>query len=424
MARTTAGTLPSLRLHKKTGQAVVTLTNPRGSRRDYYLGKPGEDTKQRYQQLLAAWIAAGNEFPSQEASSEPDLPLTIRELTVRFERWAEEYYRRSDGTPTGEHLSIKRACDLLNARFGDLHHSAFGPGKLIELQEGLTRMRHHVERDDLGRERPGTGKTMSRCYINSVIRRIKQLFKWAEAQELVAPSTYHRLATVAPLKAGRSRARESSGLAPVTRQQVEATVAHLSRQVAALIWFCWHTGARMGEAVQLATRHVERKGDVWLFRPPQHKNVHRGQERVIPIGKEAQVVLRPFLQVVPDRRWFRPCDVVAEQNEQRMPELSERSRATREAKRARRRTPQPLRQPGEEYSTNAVQIAIRRVCERERIPLWTPHMLRHAALSRIREERGIEAAAAIGGHWTLDVTQIYTRAAQQKLAVEVMRELG
>ena len=82
MARTTAGTLSSLRLHKKTGQSVVTLTNSRGSCRDYYLGKPGEDTKQRYQQLLAAWIAAGNEFPSQEASSEPDLPLTIRELTV------------------------------------------------------------------------------------------------------------------------------------------------------------------------------------------------------------------------------------------------------------------------------------------------------------------------------------------------------
>ena len=48
----------------------------------------------------------------------------------------------------------------------------------------------------------------------------------------------------------------------------------------------------------------------------------------------------------------------------------------------------------------------------------------HAALSRIREQRGLEAAAAIGGHWTLDVTQLYTRAAQQKLAVEVMRDLG
>ena len=64
MARTPAGTLPVLRLHKKTKQAVVTLTNPRGSRRDYYLGKHGtEESQQKYRKLLAQWIEGGRELP-------------------------------------------------------------------------------------------------------------------------------------------------------------------------------------------------------------------------------------------------------------------------------------------------------------------------------------------------------------------------
>ncbi len=42
MVRTPTGSLPKLRLHRRTGQAVVTLTNPRGTRRAYYFGRPGE----------------------------------------------------------------------------------------------------------------------------------------------------------------------------------------------------------------------------------------------------------------------------------------------------------------------------------------------------------------------------------------------
>ncbi len=424
MARTPAGSLPKLRLHKRTGQSVVTLTNPRGSRRDYYLGRPGEESEKRYRKLLAEWIAGGNEFPVARAAEPGARPRNLRDLADRFEAHAESYYRRADGSHTGEHLSIQRACLMLTESFGQVHPEEFGPSKLAQFQDGLTGRRYGQKHDKLGREIPGTGKTFSRNYINGVVRRIKQMFRWAEANELVPAATYHRLATVPALKAGRSGARETSGLEPVTEDQVKATVTHLPRPVAALVWFCWHTGARMGEAVQLAREHVEMRGDVWLFSPPQHKTTHRGKDRVIPIGSEAQAILRPFLQISPDRPWFRPCDAVTEANGRRRPDLDDAKAATRQAKNARRRQAQPKRIPGDTYTTNAVQVAIRRACEKAKVGRWTPHMLRHAALSRIREKRGLEAAAAIGGHWTLDVTQLYTRAAQQKLATEVMRDLG
>lgn len=424
MARTPAGTLPQLRLHRRTGQAVVTLTNPRGSRRDYYLGKPGAAAQARYRGLLADWIRADKEFPAFKDGEPNDEPRTITDLVARFEAHAKAYYKRLDGTHTGEHLSIQRACSFLTEAHGSLHPVELGPKKLGELRDALVKRHFRCEKDPLGREKDGTGKTLSRNYINSVIRRIKQMFKWAEANELVPATTYHRLATVEGLKSGRSDVRETKGLQPVTEQQVRATVPGLSRQVAALVWFCWYTGARMGEAVQLATRHVNMRKSPWIFRPPQHKNLFRGKDRVIPIGKEAQAVLRPFLQVVPDRLWFRPCDALQERNAARLPDLPSERMKTRLARIARRRREDPKWTPGEAYSTNAVQIAIRRACDAAGVEPWTPHMLRHAALSRIREQRGLEAAAAIGGHWQLDVTQAYTKAAQAKLAIEVMRDLG
>lgn len=425
MPATPGSKIPDLRLHRPTGQGVVRLVNPRGGRRDYYLGKFGsEECKQKYQQVLARWIANGRELPTISVPVAGELPTTVRQLTERFLEWARTYYRRPDGTPSGEIKTLARACVFLNERHGNLDPQDFTPNKLRELRDQLVDRRFGVAKDAAGREIEGTGKSLSRNYINNVVRRIRQMFKWCESRELVSSSCYHRLASVGSLKAGRSNARETRGLAPVTEQQVRATVPRLSRQVAALVWFCWYTGARMGEAVQLATRCIDMKKAVWLFMPPQHKNMHRGKDRVIPIGKDAQAAIRPFMQVVPDRRWFRPCDVMAEHNAERMPDLNGKSLATRIAKNARRRKVEPGWAPGEEYTTNAVQIAIRRACVQGGVPIWTPHMLRHAALTRIREERGLEAAAAIGGHWTLDVTQLYTKAAQQKLAVEVMRDMG
>ena len=47
--------VPSYRLHKATGQAVVTLDG-----RDFYLGKHGTaESREAYDRMIAEWLASG-----------------------------------------------------------------------------------------------------------------------------------------------------------------------------------------------------------------------------------------------------------------------------------------------------------------------------------------------------------------------------
>tara|TARA_R110002073_G_C9458345_1_gene578569 strand:+ start:162 stop:1412 length:1251 start_codon:yes stop_codon:yes gene_type:complete len=416
MANSPGKRIPSLRLHRPSGQAVVRLVNPEGLRRDYYLGRHGShESQERYQKLLARWIDGARTLPCTTKATTDEPHRTIEGLTNAYLIWARTYYLQPDGNPSGEVTNLERACKLLEEHSGTRHPVEFSPNRFREFRDSLVEPKS---------AKSGQHQRLSRNYINDIARRIKAVFKWGASRELIPASCYHRLTTVESLKAGRTKARETRGLGPISEQEVRATITNLSRQVAALVWFCWFTGARMGEAVQLCTRDIDRSGDVWLFRPAQHKNLHRGKERVIPIGLEAQRAVSPFMQLVPSRRWFRPCDTVAELRANRRPSLPPPQLATRLAKNARRRLNTQNRAAGKSYTTNAIQVAIRRACIKTGIPPWTPHRLRHSALTRIREQRGLEAAAAIGGHWTLNVTELYSQMAQQRLAVQIMRTLG
>lgn len=57
--------VPSYRLHKQSGQAVVTLPVGQGGRRDVLLGKYGTDeSKAEYQRVLVEWEASGRRLPA------------------------------------------------------------------------------------------------------------------------------------------------------------------------------------------------------------------------------------------------------------------------------------------------------------------------------------------------------------------------
>jgi integrase len=45
--------------------------------------------------------------------------------------------------------------------------------------------------------------------------------------------------------------------------------------------------------------------------------------------------------------------------------------------------------------------------EPDLVPEWTPHQLRHTALTRARKEFGLEASSTFGGHRNMNVTEIY-----------------
>jgi hypothetical protein len=78
---------PTYRLHRPTGQAVVTIAG-----RDIYLGRHGSpESHADYDRVIAERLVSGRgTLPSGPATSGP----TVSELLVQYLRHAEAYYKR------------------------------------------------------------------------------------------------------------------------------------------------------------------------------------------------------------------------------------------------------------------------------------------------------------------------------------------
>lgn len=100
MGRRRKGELPRYRLHKQSGQAIVSLPLGNGKYRDVLLGPFGSEGSQReYTRAINEWIAAGMLAPPRSAGPLSD--LTVAELCLRFWKHAERRYRLIDGSPLG-----------------------------------------------------------------------------------------------------------------------------------------------------------------------------------------------------------------------------------------------------------------------------------------------------------------------------------
>lgn len=187
--------VPSYRLHKATGQAVVTLNG-----RDIHLGAHNSaESREAYQAALNERLASHRQRPSsgsRERDATPADGLTINEIFLAYWEFVEEHYR-TYGKPTSEVASIKRALTPLLKLYGRRSGRTFGP-------LALKACRQRMIEDGL-----------TRGVINNHIGRAKRFFKWAAENELVPPEVYHGLQTVSGLRRGRSPAPESEPVKPV-----------------------------------------------------------------------------------------------------------------------------------------------------------------------------------------------------------------
>jgi hypothetical protein len=116
--------LPSYRLHKQSGQAVVTLTDGLGGRRDVLLGKyDSPESRTEYARVVAAWESSGRKL-SFVLESHPS--LSIAELILAYWRFVEGYYLK-DGKPTSEVESMRQALRFVRQLYGDTPAKKFGP---------------------------------------------------------------------------------------------------------------------------------------------------------------------------------------------------------------------------------------------------------------------------------------------------------
>jgi integrase len=390
--------IPSYRLHKQSGQAIVTLTDGSGHRRDVLLGQYGSaESQAEYARVLAEWQSNGRRLPRGASTC-----LTVTEMISRYWRWAQGYYLDDEGNPGQELDNLKVALRPLRKLYGHIPAKDFGPLALRAVQDELV------------------GRGLSRNVVNARLNRIKRCFKWAASCELIPAGVYAALRTVTGIRHGRGAARETQPVKPVPIEHVEAVLPFLPEPVAALVRVQLLTGCRAGEAMGMRALDLNTSGAVWTYRPGSHKNQHRGLERVIYLGPQAQAVVRPFLTTNLQAYLFSPRRYV------------ETMHARRAERRVTRRTPselrrkrkeQPLRKPAERYDRRGYRQAILRACAKAGVPPWSPLQLRHTVATLIRAKYGVEAARVILGHTRIETSQIY---AERDLgrAEQIMAEIG
>lgn len=405
--------IPSYRKHKATGQAVVTLDG-----RTFYLGKHNTATSRaEYNRLIAEWMAEGGNFQAAPSSD-----YTVAELLAAFLKHAQAYYRDAQGKTTAEYEKFKYAARPLKKLYGRTAAKDFGPLALKAVRQQFI---------DSG---------ASRNYCNQSANKIRAIFKWGVGNELVPPSVLHGLQAVAPLKRGRTEARETDAVKPVPDAFVDAVLRYVSRQVAAMIQLQRITGARSGELALMRGCDLDASGNVWVFTPHDHKTAHHGHQRSIYLGPQAKEIVRGFLKTDMTAYLFSPADAEAERREeqarQRKTPLScgNRPGSNRKAK--------PSRKPRDRYYTDSYRRAIRRGIDAANkellkeakaqgiktadvalIPDWHPHQLRHNAATSLRKQYGIEVARIILGHRSAAITEVYAEVDHAR-AIDVMGKVG
>jgi integrase len=432
--------IPSYRLHKQSGQAVVTLPDGLGNRRDVLLGEYGTpESRQEYARVLAEWEAGGRSSPSSIGTA----AMSLNELLLAYMRHCEGYYRHPDGTPTSEADAIRLAIRPLRRLYGHTSAAEFDSLGLEAVREEMIRL----------------GRCRNR--VNKDISRVRRLFRWAAAKKLVPLSVHESLSTVEGLRAGRSAARETAPVRAVAEHVVEATLPHMRPQVAAMVRLQLLTGMRPGEVVTMRGMDLEMTGKVWVYRPGsdqephgKHKTAYRGRDRVILIGPRAQEILGPWLRLNLQEYLFQPREAM----EQFRAELR-RNRKTplTPSQAARRPKRNPQRRAGERYRVTSYDHAVMDACDAafpspeplaqrdgetkknwlarigpegsdevkrwRKAHRWHPNQLRHTKATELRREFGLDAARAVLGHRSPQVTEVYAELDMSR-AAEVMERLG
>lgn len=471
MARRKKGELPRYRLHKQSGQALVSLPLGGGKYRDFLLGTfDSEESKREYTRVINEWLAAGMLSPAKSVNGHcPD--LSVAEVCLRFWKHAEVYYRLADGSPSGELDNHHYAQVPLVDLYGHTPAIQFGPLKLKAVQQKMIDTYRYLVRFIEGsktwdrwlpesrcRKRDGhekweaewkkewkpvelldQKKAISRKQINCRIDLIKRMFKWAVSEELVPASVYQAIMTVRGLRRGHPGTYDRPKVKPVSQKHVEAVLPFLCPQVAAMVQLQPLIGARETEICLMRGRDIDRSGQVWWYRidpneisrDGQPTNLHKTAHvessdgtatvKVLPIGPKAQAILKPWLRENQNEYLFQPREARQIKYEERKKKRQTRMWPSHVAHQAKKKT-KPKRMPRNHYDHHSYARAIDRACKLAGVPHWHPHQLKHSCGTAVRKEFGLEAARAYMGHTKLSTAELYAEkdmALVEKIALEM-----
>ena len=463
MARTRRGTPPSYPKSPHHGQARITVPLTTGKRHDLYLGIHGShESRAEHSRVLATLNAHNGFFPVE--SSKPDVGgITLNEVALRFWGFAENHYRRLDGSPSGELEHFRYSLTPLLDLFGDTLANEFGPKKLKVVRQRMMERKEYlvtlIGTDTLGKRwiceedvravNEGTGRAemqgrgewqpveilesrpaLSRKVINQRIEHIKRFYRWAVSDEVASAEVYSALLTVPGLRQGHAKTIDYPKVGPVPEAHVNATIPFLPPQVAAMVQIQPLIGARETEMCMMRPCAIlDRDKPVWKYQidpnlvdqevapTSRSANLHKtarsnsgsgnAKTKTLPIGPRAQALLRPWLRKDASEFIFQPCEareaMLAKRRERRVTPLY----PSHQRHQAQKKKTSPKRAPKDHYDCRSYAKAIARAAKKAGVPHWHPHQLKHSCGTRIREAYGIEAAQAFMGHDSLSAAEIY-----------------
>ena len=144
--------------------------------------------------MIAEWLGnSQRSVPSLLPSDNVGVDLSINEIVLAYWQLAKTYYSK-DGRPTKELSCMREALRPLRQLYGHTSARNFGPKALKAVRQRMI------------------DRSLSRGLINRRVGRIKRVFKWAVAEELIPPTVHHGLQAVAGLGYGRTKdSREVTG---------------------------------------------------------------------------------------------------------------------------------------------------------------------------------------------------------------------
>lgn len=312
-------------------------------------------------------------------------PADTTKLVGLILRYLDHCKVRHAGKP--EYIHRKNVLMLLAESFPTLLVGDFGPLKLQAFRQQLI------------------SQEWTRNYINQQIQRVVACFRWGVSQEIVRVEVYQALSTIGGLREGEG-GRASKIVTPANPAHVAAALAVASPTIAAAITLMARAGMRSANACGIRWQEIDKRGDVWLYTPQQHKSKHRGKGLVIALGPACQGALKNLPGKAKTEWLLSPQDSAVWHSEQRgtkHPSVSPRI--------------------GSKYNKDSLRQAIHYTCDRAKVPRFNPHELRHSVGTAITAKHGIEAARLYLGHSSVNVTKLYSER-DITAAVELARHYG
>lgn len=254
--------VPTIKLHKKTGQAYVNCFNTR-----VYLGKHGtDDANERYARVLSLIVSnASPQEVKQAASSRSS--LTLGELLT--------YAKRGRG------YSGWRVAEIMiqDAGLWDIPAATFRTAAFESFLGGCCELK-----------KPD-GNPYTTSTIRAVATCIRTAYKYGVKHDLVPPDLWHKLKACEIPRDKIAHTNPDGDIKPVPLQDYEKTIGYLDGVWRDTVIVLRYTGMRPGEAIRMSWNDIDDSDSVWVFSPLEHKTRHKGKKRRIYIGPNAQAIL-------------------------------------------------------------------------------------------------------------------------------------